>query len=206
MPIETLLLFAITLALVALYPGALVLALVARVLESGWRSVLPFLAAMWLGEAVWLSAAVLGLAAIAANLEWLFTLIKYAGIAYLAWLAVGMWRRTAAAQDNTSKLPQTRSSRKMFFAGLALSLGSPEIMVFYLALMPSLIDMASVTAIGLSELLLVMVMVLAIVDLSWIFLANRLRQFLETPRLVRFSNRASAVMMGAAAGLLALRN
>lgn len=208
MPIDVLALFAATLFLVAIYPGALVLALVARVLESGWRSVLPFLAAMWLGEAVWLCAAVLGLAALAAHFSLAFTLVKYAGIAYLAWLAVTMWQRPVP-QDDTAQdtgLPQSHAAGKLFAAGLALSLGSPEIMVFYLALLPSVIDMASVTLPGLGELVFVMLAVLAVVDLSWVLLANHVRRWLRQPRLLRLTNRLSAAMMGLAAVLIALRS
>ena len=204
MPLETLFLFAATLFLVAVYPGALVLALVARVLETGWRSVLPFLFAIWIGEAIWLCAAVLGLAAVAANFETVFTLIKFLGIAYLAWLAASMWRRPVAT--SAAGLPESRSPGKLFFAGLALSLGSPEIMIFYLALLPSLIEMSAVTPLAVTKLLGVMLGVLALVDLSWVFFANRLRRFLQTPRLVRLTNKVSAGMMACAATFLALRN
>jgi len=45
--------------------------------------VLPFLAAMWIGEAIWLSFAVLGLAVIAETFQLLFAIVKYLGVAYL---------------------------------------------------------------------------------------------------------------------------
>jgi threonine/homoserine/homoserine lactone efflux protein len=54
--------FALTLLVAAGSPGPSIAALVARVLTNGLRDVLPFLAAMWIGEAIWLSFAVGGLA------------------------------------------------------------------------------------------------------------------------------------------------
>jgi threonine/homoserine/homoserine lactone efflux protein len=54
-------LFAAALFVAAGSPGPSIAALVARVISSGLGSVLPFLAAMWIGEALWLIAAVLGL-------------------------------------------------------------------------------------------------------------------------------------------------
>jgi threonine/homoserine/homoserine lactone efflux protein len=54
MTISNLLVFALALMVAAGSPGPSVAALVARVLTNGFRDVLPFLAAMWLGEALWL--------------------------------------------------------------------------------------------------------------------------------------------------------
>ncbi len=52
--------FALALALGAGSPGPSVAALVSRVLTRGLRDVLPFLAALWLGEVVWLTLVVAG--------------------------------------------------------------------------------------------------------------------------------------------------
>src|SRR3546814_18792030 len=74
-------------------------ALVARVVTAGWRGVLTFIAAMWIGEAIWLSLAVWGLAAVAESLHLLFTVIKYAGVAFLLYIASRMWFATVAPCD-----------------------------------------------------------------------------------------------------------
>jgi threonine/homoserine/homoserine lactone efflux protein len=78
-------------------------------------------------------------------------------------------------------------------------------MVFYLALLPTLID---VQATGLREgavLAAVTVATLAAADLLWIALAQRARAFLRTPRAVRLSNRLSAAVMGGAAAAIAAK-
>ena len=71
MTIESLLIFAAALAVVAGSPGPSIAALVSRVLQGGAASVLPFLAAMWIGEAAWLTAAILGISAIADLRHWI---------------------------------------------------------------------------------------------------------------------------------------
>ncbi|MBL8790156.1 MAG: LysE family translocator, partial [Rhizobiales bacterium] len=58
MELTALALFAAALFVNAGSPGPSIAALVARVISRGLGSVLPFLAAMWLGEALWLVAAV----------------------------------------------------------------------------------------------------------------------------------------------------
>ena len=67
----------------------------ARVLTSGLRDVLPFLAAMWIGEAIWLTVTVAGLAVVAQAFAVLFVVIKFVGVAYLLWLAWKMWTARA---------------------------------------------------------------------------------------------------------------
>jgi threonine/homoserine/homoserine lactone efflux protein len=146
-------------------PGPSIAALVARVISGGIGNVLPFLAAMWIGEALWLVAAVLGLGLVAAKFYAVFVVVKFAGVAYLLHLAWRMW--TAPAEVREGEFPRTSSSLGMFLTGMALTLGNPKIMVFYLALLPSLIDVDHVSAIGLWELVAVAVAVLMTTDCAW---------------------------------------
>jgi threonine/homoserine/homoserine lactone efflux protein len=184
-------------------PGPSIAALVARVLTHGWRNVLPFAAAMWIGEALWLVAAVIGLAAIAEMLHWLFVAIKWGGVAYLLYLAWQMWTAPVVVDD--SPVGPRRSAVRMFLAGLTVTLGNPKIMVFYLALLPTLIDLGQVGAMGLAELTLVLLAVLALTDIAWIIAAARARLLLKGSRAMRIANRVSAAAMGGAAAAIASR-
>lgn len=200
--LTTLVLFATALAVAAGSPGPSIAALTARVLTGGLRSVLPFLAAMWIGEGVWLTCAVLGLSALAAQASGVFLVLKWLGIAYLLWLAWQMWHADPSAK---SELPKGRSAWGMFGAGLAVTLGNPKIMVFYVALLPSLVDLATVSAIGWAELMAVMLAVLIAVDLAWALAADRARRLLRSARAMKIANRVSATAMGGAAAAMASR-
>jgi threonine/homoserine/homoserine lactone efflux protein len=199
----SLVIFATALAVVAGSPGPSIAALTARVLTRGVGSVLPFLVAMWVGEAVWLTCAVLGLSALAAQFSTLFLALKYAGVAYLMYLAWSMWRAEPAGGG--AELPRTRDGWRMFAAGMAVTLGNPKIMVFYVALFPGLIDVARVTATGWAQMILVMLAVLAAVDLGWALAAARARRLLRSPRAMRVANRISATTMGGAAVAIAAK-
>ncbi|MFC2968480.1 LysE family translocator [Acidimangrovimonas pyrenivorans] len=203
MTLASLLIFAGALAVAAGAPGPSIAALVARVLARGGREVLPFLAAMWLGEAVWLSLTVWGLSAIAQSFQPVFALIRWAGVAYLLVLAWKMWR--APAETEAGALPPHAPGWRMFGAGLAVTLGNPKIMLFYLALVPTIIDMTRMTVSGWAELTLTMTAVLIAVDLGWVTLASRARRLLKSRRAVRAANRGSAVVMAGAATLIAAR-
>lgn len=204
MTMSALMLFAGALVLAAGTPGPSIAALVAQVLSRGWRSVLPFLLAMWVGEALWLSFAVFGLVLVAQTLHGVFAFLKYAGVAYLVYLAWKMWR----APTDTGSLPETRGDApwRMFMAGLAVTLGNPKIMMFYLALLPAIVDLTRITVTGWAELTATMLMVIVVIDAVYLGLAAKLRRFVTDPLRRRMANRISAVTMGGAAVAIAVRS
>ena len=203
MSLTTLLIFAGALLMAAGSPGPSIAALVARVLSRGPRDVLPYLAAMWIGEGIWLTCAVAGLAAVAETFHAAFVVIKWLGVAYLLYLAWKMW--FAPAGDGEAELPEARSGIKLFLAGLTVTLGNPKIMMFYVALLPAIIDLGAVTVLGWAELVATMFVVLVVIDLAWVLLASRARLFLRSPRAVRIANRISAGTMAGAAAAIAAR-
>jgi threonine/homoserine/homoserine lactone efflux protein len=203
MTLASLAIFAGALLVAAGSPGPSIAALIARVLTRGPRDVFPFLSAMWVGEAVWLSLAVLGLAAIAESFHYLFVAIKWIGVAYLLYLAWKMW--TAPVDTEGEALPEAGSAGKLFFTGLTVTLGNPKIMMFYVALLPTIIDLNAVTLTGWAELVVVMLAVLVMVDLVWVLFAAKARTFLRSPRAVRIANRTSAGLMAGAAAAVAAK-
>jgi threonine/homoserine/homoserine lactone efflux protein len=208
MTLASLLIFAGALLVAAGSPGPSIAALVARVISKGFRDVLPFLAAMWIGEAIWLSFTVFGLAVVAQSFHLVFVVVKWAGVVYLAWLAWKMWK--APVDAKADEMPQAGSRgdppARLFFAGMAVTLGNPKIMMFYLALLPTIIDLASVTVAGWLELTLTMAAVLVAVDLTWVLAAAQARKLLRSPRAMRIANRIGAGTMAAAATAIAARS
>lgn len=203
MTLSALLIFAAALFVASGSPGPSIAALVARVINRGLAGVFPFLAAMWIGEAIWLSLAVFGLAYIAQTFHYAFVALKWAGVAYLLFLAWKMWTAPVAVQE--SDLPKDDAPLKLFLAGMAVTLGNPKIMMFYLALLPTIIDLASVTVVGWAELTMTMFLVLIAVDLGWALAAAQARRLLKSPRAVRIANRISAGTMAGAAAAIAAR-
>ncbi|MCF6326635.1 MAG: LysE family translocator [Devosiaceae bacterium] len=196
-------LFAAALMLNSGTPGPSIAALVSRVITRGWTDVAPFVAAMWIGEVIWLTLAMLGLSALAETFSGAFIVLKYLGVAYLMFLAWKMW--TDSVESDGNALPKRQSALSMFAAGFVLTLGNPKIMVFYLALLPSLIDLTQ-PSFGLwVTVAFITIACLAIVDLTWIILAHRARSFLRTPRAIRAANRVGASALAGAAAVIATR-
>lgn len=202
--ISGLAIFALALAVAAFAPGPGIAAIVGRVLGRGRDGAVAFVTGMAIGDVVWLSLAVAGLAVLAETFQEVFTVVKYAGAAYLLYLAVKMWTAPSAARS--LEPVATRESRsKLFLAGLAVTMGNPKTMVFYLALLPNLVDLARVDMLAYAELAVVTLAVLAVVFGFYIVLALRARALITSPRAVRLVNRGSGVIMAGAAVAIASR-
>jgi threonine/homoserine/homoserine lactone efflux protein len=204
MELTSLLIFAGALLVAAGSPGPSIAALVSRVISKGFRDVLPFLAAMWIGEAIWLSMAVFGLAFVAQTFHAAFVVVKWLGVAYLAYLAWKMWTAPVAVGDG--EMPREDSPVRLFLAGMAVTLGNPKIMMFCMALLPTIIDLAAVSVLGWLELTITMAVVLIAIDLVWVFAAAQARRMLKSARAMRIANRISAATMAGAAAAIAARN
>ena len=156
---------------------------------------------MWIGEIIWLTCAVAGLSYIAQTFFWAFNVIKYLGAGYLLFLAYKMW--TAPVDTKEAVMPVAEKPWRMFFTGLAVSLGNPKIMIFYVAFLPSIIDLAMVTPFVWMELTLTLGLALMAGDFIWVLLASQARRWLKSPRAVKLANRISATVMGGAAAAIA---
>ena len=93
----------------------------------------------------------------------------------------------------------------MFGAGLMVTFGNPKIMVFYLALVPSLIPMETMSVSVWAVMAVTLVTILICIDLTWSLLASQARRFLSSYRARRNTNRAGAAAMAGAAVVIAVR-
>jgi threonine/homoserine/homoserine lactone efflux protein len=199
-----LLIFAAALFVAAASPGPGIAAIVARVLGRGLNGAVAFTAGLALGDVVWLTIAILGLAAIAHTFYGVFLVIKYAGVLYLLYLAYRLWTQPVEAREVVAQESNDKPVR-LFLAGLAVTMGNPKVMVFYLALLPSLINLQAVTLLGWLELSLVTLGVLAVVFGTYVLLAARTRALFASPRAIRMVNRGTGAVMASAAVAIAAK-
>lgn len=196
--------YSLALAIAAAIPGPGVTALVARALGSGFRSALAMSFGLVVGDLTYLTAVVLGLALVAQTFGTVFLVIKWLGVAYLAWLAWSFWK--------SGITPETVEARKgkggllaSFLAGLTVTLGNPKTMIFYLALTPTLVDLRTITLADYLILAALTVVVLLVVLVPYLALAAKARWFLKTPRALKALNRTAAAFMAGAALAIASR-
>ncbi len=196
--------FIIVLAAAAAIPGPDVAAIVASGLSGGLRRAFSVVAGLILGHAVWMTAAFTGLAALAAALGPAFLLIKVAAIAYLLYLAWGLWTApiTPLAEDDTQAAAPGRAG---VVTGLAVALSNPKALVFFSAVVPSVLPMHHLTLGDDLLLILCSSLVFAVVFGAWAVLAAKARSFLGDAASRRGFNRLSAVLIAGSAAAVAAR-
>jgi len=196
------LLFTTMLAAAVAAPGPSSAALVARVLAHGLRGVGRLCVGLLLGDLFWLLCALWGVAALAQHFGALFAAIRYAGVAYLLVLAWKLWRAAPSAIANTG---EKRESPRLLLTGLALALGNPKTMLFYLALLPGIVSLDTLSLRDALILAALVTVVVVVVLAAYVSLAERLRRHLHSPVALRRINRGSALLMAAAAVGIAAR-
>src|SRR5215831_11326764 len=193
MNVAALVLFGSTLLVAAASPGPGIAALVARVIGRGPEGATSFAAGLILGDLVWLAVAILGLAVVAQTFHEVFLVIKYAGAGYLVYLAYRMWTAPVDTRD-IAAAPRRTGPLRLFFAGLAVTLGNPKVVAFYLALLPSLIDLTRAGLTGYVELASVSIAVLTVVFGAYVIAAARARTLFRSVRAMRLLNRVGGTM------------
>ena len=204
MDLAGLLLFSSALFIAAASPGPGIAAIVARVLGRGPKGAVAFSIGVALGDVVWLSFAILGLAALAQAFHGVFLVVKYLGAAYLLYIAYKIWTAPAVAQDIEAE-SRAEHPAKLLLGGIALTLGNPKVMVFYLALLPTFLDLTRITLLGFAELVVATLTVLGVVFAGYIALATRARRLFTSPRAIRILNRTTGTVMAGAAAAVAAR-
>ena len=207
MEVVALTVFAGALFVAAASPGPGIAAIVARVIGGGTSGALVFTAGVAIGDLVWLTVAVLGLAAVAQTFAAVFIAIKYCGAAYLLHLAWKLWTEPALPADPTADDVALTSDGqvRLFLGGLAVTLGNPKVIIFYLALLPSLVDLSHVTLAGWAALSMVTLCVLALVFGAYVLMAARAQRLLASSRAIMMVRRTSACVMAGAAATIAVR-
>lgn len=204
MTLTGMLTFCAVYALAVATPGPGIAAIIARSLAHGFKGAPAFVAGFVIGDLVWFTIAATGLAALARTAEMLFVAIKWAGVVYLLYLAYRLW--TAPAERVEVREDDGRQHGwRAFVASLTLTLANPKAILFFLALLPTVIDLASMNALRFVEISAAIAIVLPAVLFGYVFLAARARRMFTTPRSVRRLNRGSGLAMAGAAALVATR-
>ena len=135
-----------------------------------------------------------GIALLAETFAELFTAIRYAGAAYLLYLA---WRLWTAPAVPAADAPPARPEKgvRLFLAGLAITLGNPKVIVFFLALLPTVLNLGALTLGGFAGIALLSAAILSGVLAAYTAVAARARRLLTSPRAVRAVNRGSGAAM-----------
>jgi len=143
MPTTTALLaFALISLGMVLTPGPNMIYLISRSIAQGWGAGLISLGGVALGFVFYMLCAALGITALVFAIPYAYGALRFAGAAYLLWLAWQAVRPGGQSPFQVRKLP-VDGPKKLFAMGLVTNLLNPKIAMLYLSLLPQFIDPAT---------------------------------------------------------------
>jgi threonine/homoserine/homoserine lactone efflux protein len=135
---ERLALFAVAALALLVVPGPAVLYVVTRSIHQGRRAGFVSVLGIHLGTLVHVTAATIGLSALLVSSAVAFSVVKYAGAAYL--IGLGLWTMLARRGDAEIAMGGERRLGRVFAQGIVVNVLNPKTALFFLAFLPQFVD------------------------------------------------------------------
>jgi threonine/homoserine/homoserine lactone efflux protein len=196
--------FFITSLIVVLIPGTGVVFTVSTGLVHGRRASVLAALGCTLGIVPHLLATVLGLAAVMHTSALAFQVLKFAGVAYLFYIAYATWSDKAALAVDAA--PSARSARSLIVKAVLLNILNPKLTIFFLAFLPQFV--APQAASPLAQLLVLSGVFMAMTFVVFVvygLLAHAFRQtVVDSARVQKWLRRGFAAAFAGLGAQLAL--
>lgn len=131
--------YAVAVVLLVFTPGPDMALFLGRTLASGRAAGLAALAGTTAGLYVHTALAAFGLSALLAASGTAFAMLKWAGAAYLVWLAIATLRHGSAFEPKAGT-GETVSLTRAFLTGLGVNILNPKIVLFFVTFLPQFVD------------------------------------------------------------------
>jgi threonine/homoserine/homoserine lactone efflux protein len=198
--LHTFVIFAVASAAFLAVPGPSVIYIVSRSLAEGRTAGIVSALGIQTGGLVHVIAATIGVSALLASSATAFSIVKYAGAAYLIYLGVRRLREPAHPTDGAdSAVPRKR----LFWQGVVVNSLNPKTALFFLAFLPQFVDPARGAVAPQVMALGVLFLVLATLsDSTYALVAGSVRGWLgERRRTITRVSGVSYVGLGVLAAL-----
>lgn len=203
MTLTTWLLYVAAVLVLTMTPGPSVLLAVSTSVQHGPRRALVAALGSTSAIAGIMVLSMLGLGTVLAASEGLFSVLKWAGAAYLAYLGVAALLARDAAITVPDAAPGGVRARALFGRGLLVGASNPKALLFFGALFPQFINPAAPQG----PQFVVLGFTFVFFELFWLSVyaatAAAARQWLQQPRRATLFNRLTGVVFLAAAAALA---
>ena len=192
--------FFIAVFIFGITPGPGVFAILARAMVKGSAACIMLALGMTVSDILYLVAACYGLAVIATNWSELFTVIRIVGALYLLYLGWKMWNAPLDLSASEASDNKKTGGIAGFIQGFLISASNPKVILFYIAFLPTFMDLSSLdnVDIALAAFLTLVGLMMGLMLIAH-FASKARRWFKSEPAVKRLNRGAGSIM--AAAGL-----
>ena len=178
---STLLLFGAAALALILVPGPAVLYIVAQSIDRGRLAGFVSALGIAVGALVHVTAAAIGLSSLLVSSATAFSVVKYAGAAYL--IGLGLWTILRRPDESAVEIPKERKLSRRFWQGVVVNILNPKTALFFFAFLPQFVDPdKGSAALQIGVLGLVFVALAIVCDCSWALAAGTASERLRGSR------------------------
>lgn len=197
MSLEASISFFIAIFIFGITPGPGIFALLGKALTSGVKDCFPLSLGMTVSDIVYLVLATFGLAVIAENYSGLFLAIRFIGAGYLMYLGWKMWTAKVTSEIDNRSI-KTTSFMSGFIQGFLISASNPKVILFYIAFLPTFIDLTQLANSDIVILSILTFFALMIGLMLVSYGAASVKRYMKSERATRGLNRTAGGIMFAA--------
>ena len=195
MPLELWLTFVAASTALLLIPGPTVLLVLSYALSQGRRVALASAAGVAMGDLIAMTASLLGLGALVLTSATAFTVLKWAGAAYLIWMGIKLLRSAGRGGLSPIDDPNEVSAGRIFGHTALVTALNPKSIGFFIAFVPQFISISTPLAPQFTILIATFVGLAAINALAYALLAGQLRETISRPAVIRWLTRSGGVAL-----------
>lgn len=189
MSLNAWLLYVATVFFVSATPGPNMLLAMTHGIRYGVRHTLPTLAGLLLALGIIMCGSALGLGALLATSELLFSVVKYAGAAYLVWLGIKTWRAPASSLQESTAAAVIDTAWQRFRTGFLVAMSNPKAFVFFTALFPQFMNAQADQSVQLAILAATFFVIESTWQIVYATGGAKLKSWLNTPLRLQWLNR-----------------
>jgi len=187
-------LYAGAVAILFLTPGPVWVALLARAMSGGFQAAWPLAVGVVVGDVLWPLLAILGVSWVVSSFAGVMTVMKFVAVAVFLWMGVMLIRHAGQSIAADSRL--TRPGKWAgFVAGVAVILGNPKAILFYMGVLPGFFDLTRVTVADIIAICAVSLIVPLLGNLILALFVDRGRALLKSPEALRRLNIGAGWML-----------
>ncbi len=182
-----LLLYAGALLILFMTPGPVWVALLARAMSGGYQAAWPLALGVAVGDIFWPLVAVLGVAWLVSVFSGFMLVLQWVAVVVFVVMGILLIRNADHALSANSRLTKP-GMWAGFAAGVAVILGNPKAVLFYMGVLPGFFDLTSVTVLDMVAICTLSFMVPLVGNLTLAAFVGRARGLLKSPSAVRRMN------------------
>lgn len=192
--LNDLLLYAGALFVLFMTPGPVWVALIARTMAGGFAAAWPLALGVVIGDVMWAVLAILGVTWVASQIDGFMAILTWVACGTFLFMGYMVLKHADAGISENSRLTRP-GVWAGFVAGLAVILGNPKAILFYMGMLPGFFELTTLTTPDIVAIGALSAVVPFVGNMIMAVSIGRVRQVLKSPKALRRMNITAGLLL-----------